>query len=331
MPELVRRQNEIAQIKCLSPKLIEQKRDKINSSFIGIPIELIKFRDGRIYPYSPFMATADVPFKASFFEDAADLVINSDPESFEKADVILSEADRGGGPFAEEIGRKTGLDIALANWHKEIPEDDKDTIIIKTDVGYSGEGYIVVRGIKKGQRVIIVDDLLSTGGTAEALIKAVEGVGATVIRAFFIGEKVSQNGRYRLAHSFPDLQVTTLTRFNAHPGNKFTTDAAFDELIGGWNPFDDDLETAHEIANFENSLYDNAMENILKDFKRRILSKISHRELEKIKKEAKDEMERTIKNIELEYMKREESKQELLVKQRTRIIFEDIKQRNESN
>ncbi|MFA6533234.1 MAG: phosphoribosyltransferase family protein [Patescibacteria group bacterium] len=324
MPEIVRHQNEIVQIKSFPKEVIEQKLSRINRSFIGVPIELIKFRDGRIYPYSPFKATADVPFKASFFEDAADIVINSDTESFEKADIILSEADRGGGPFAEEIGRKTGLDIALANWHKEIPEDDKDTIIIKTDVGYSGEGYIVVRGIKKGQKVIIVDDLLSTGGTAKALIKAVENVGATVIKAFFIGEKVDQNGRYRLAHSFPDLQVTTLTRFNANPRSKYTTDAAFEELISGWNPFDDDLETAHEIANFENSLYDNAMENILKDFKRRILSKISHKESEKIKNKAREEMERIIMNIKSEYNRKKQLEQDMQVQRRVKELQSQI-------
>ena len=53
--------------------------------------------------------------------------------------------------------------------------------------------------ILPGQRVLIVDDLLATGGTAEAAIKLVEKVGGEVAGLLFVIELDFLNGRERLA------------------------------------------------------------------------------------------------------------------------------------
>ena len=53
--------------------------------------------------------------------------------------------------------------------------------------------------IKKGQRVIIVDDLLATGGTAEATTKLASSLGAEVVGLGFVVELDFLNGRDRLA------------------------------------------------------------------------------------------------------------------------------------
>jgi adenine phosphoribosyltransferase len=49
--------------------------------------------------------------------------------------------------------------------------------------------------IKPGQRVIVVDDLLATGGTALAAVKLVEKLGGNVIGVFFVIELSYLNGR----------------------------------------------------------------------------------------------------------------------------------------
>jgi adenine phosphoribosyltransferase len=53
--------------------------------------------------------------------------------------------------------------------------------------------------VKKGQRVLIVDDLLATGGTARATMDLVIGLGGEVQALAFLIELVALNGRAKLA------------------------------------------------------------------------------------------------------------------------------------
>ena len=53
--------------------------------------------------------------------------------------------------------------------------------------------------IQKGERVIIVDDLLATGGTAEATTKLATALGAEVVGLGFVVELDFLNGRQKLA------------------------------------------------------------------------------------------------------------------------------------
>lgn len=49
--------------------------------------------------------------------------------------------------------------------------------------------------IKKGDRVVIIDDLLATGGTVEATIKLVEQLGGIVVGCGFLIELTGLKGR----------------------------------------------------------------------------------------------------------------------------------------
>lgn len=213
------RLNRIQEIKSLSPEIMSAKLKRVKESFVGLPIR--KGLDG--YPYSLFPLT-DGPISPSLVEDMADLFIYYDPGNFEKADLLVSEADRGGGLLAQAIGSKTGIPITLANWHA-VPPDDPGIVTVRASVGFSGQGNIVINGIQPGQRVILVDDLLSSGGTAEALIEAILKAGANIEDAFFVGEKVNMNGRDRIGQKFPDVKVTSLVRFVSEVENGVTTDA----------------------------------------------------------------------------------------------------------
>lgn len=53
--------------------------------------------------------------------------------------------------------------------------------------------------IQKGQRVLIVDDLLATGGTMEATVKLIESLGGIVVGAAFLIELLDLKGRDLLA------------------------------------------------------------------------------------------------------------------------------------
>ena len=53
--------------------------------------------------------------------------------------------------------------------------------------------------IKPGQKVVIVDDLIATGGSVEAAIKLVEELGGIVVKVVFLMELAGLKGRERLA------------------------------------------------------------------------------------------------------------------------------------
>ena len=64
--------------------------------------------------------------------------------------------------------------------------------------------------IKKGQRVAIVDDLLATGGTIEAVAKLVEQAGGEVVSMDFAIELTDLNGREKLSK----YDVMSLVQYN---------------------------------------------------------------------------------------------------------------------
>lgn len=74
-----------------------------------------------------------------------------------------------------------------------------ETVSVKYDLEYgSDELQIHKDAIKKGQRVAIVDDLLATGGTIEAVAKLVEIAGGEVVTLDFAIELTELNGRGKL-------------------------------------------------------------------------------------------------------------------------------------
>ena len=52
--------------------------------------------------------------------------------------------------------------------------------------------------IKPGQKVVIIDDLIATGGTTEAIIKLVEELGGVVVKVVFLMELKGLEGREKL-------------------------------------------------------------------------------------------------------------------------------------
>lgn len=74
------------------------------------------------------------------------------------------------------------------------------TVSIKYDLEYGSAELEMHRdSIKPGQKVVIIDDLMATGGTIEAIVKLVEGMGATVVKAVFLMELEGLEGRKRLS------------------------------------------------------------------------------------------------------------------------------------
>ena len=75
----------------------------------------------------------------------------------------------------------------------------RETISFKYDLEYgSNELEIHKDAIKPGQKVLIIDDLLATGGTIDATVKLVEESGAEVVGCAFLIELMDLKGREKL-------------------------------------------------------------------------------------------------------------------------------------
>ncbi|NLK75072.1 MAG: adenine phosphoribosyltransferase [Clostridiales bacterium] len=74
-----------------------------------------------------------------------------------------------------------------------------ETISMDYDLEY-GTATIEMHkdAIKKGQKVVIVDDLIATGGTIEAITKLIESLGGEVVKIVFLIELKGLKGRDKL-------------------------------------------------------------------------------------------------------------------------------------
>lgn len=68
--------------------------------------------------------------------------------------------------------------------------------------------------VREGDRVLLIDDLIATGGTAEAAVKLVARAGGNVMAASFVIELPELGGRERL-EAF-DIEVLSLCSFEGH-------------------------------------------------------------------------------------------------------------------
>ena len=105
----------------------------------------------------------------------------------------------------ESRGFIFGVPVAYALHKGFVPVRKKgklprETISASYELEYgSAEIEIHRDAIKPGQKVVIVDDLIATGGTTEAIIKLVEKLGGEVVKICFVMELSGLKGREKLA------------------------------------------------------------------------------------------------------------------------------------
>lgn len=105
----------------------------------------------------------------------------------------------------ESRGFMFGMPIAYALGKSFIPVRKKgklpcETVSAEYDLEY-GSAVIEIHkdAVKPGQKVVLVDDLIATGGTIEASIRLVEQLGGEVVKIIFLMELAGLNGREKLA------------------------------------------------------------------------------------------------------------------------------------
>ena len=156
--------------------------------------------------YAGIRDIPDFPKPGILFKDITPLLL--DPTLFRRAtqlllepvcsqqiDKIVAIESRGfifGAPLAVELGaglvpaRKKGKLPCETHQVEYALEYGTDTIEIHRDA------------IRRGERVLIVDDLLATGGTARATVQAVERAGGLVVGVSVLIELKDLDGRWRI-------------------------------------------------------------------------------------------------------------------------------------
>ena len=80
----------------------------------------------------------------------------------------------------------------------------RKTVSVSYDLEYgSNELHVHADGITKGQRVLIIDDLLATGGTVRATMDIVKQLGGEVVGCAFLIELKDLNGRAAIGAQTP--------------------------------------------------------------------------------------------------------------------------------
>jgi len=114
----------------------------------------------------------------------------------------------------ESRGFIFGVPIAYALGKPFVPVRKKgklpcETISAKYDLEYgSAEIEMHKDSIQPGQRAILVDDLIATGGTIEACTKLIEELGGKVAKIIFLMELAGLKGREKLVGYDVDAVVT---------------------------------------------------------------------------------------------------------------------------
>lgn len=164
------------------------------------------------------MSIPDFPEKGIIFRDVTSVVQDRDGlklaidgilEKLEGVDfdVVAGPESRGfvfGMPVAYELNKG----FIMVRKKGKLP---RETVSAEYELEYGSEIVEIHRdAIQPGQKVVIIDDLIATGGTIEAIAGLIEELGGVVVKIVFLMELAGLNGRERLK----DYDVDSVIRYD---------------------------------------------------------------------------------------------------------------------
>lgn len=148
----------------------------------------------------------DFPKKGIIFKDITTLlkdrhafrqVVDEIASKFKdkKVDFVLSVEARGF-LFGAAVAYKLGAGIVPVRKKGKLPYK---TLAVTYDLEYGKDTLEIHQdAFRKGTRILIVDDLLATGGTTQAVVNLVEKMGGHIVGVAFVIELVPLKGREKL-------------------------------------------------------------------------------------------------------------------------------------
>ena len=110
---------------------------------------------------------------------------------------VIAGAESRGFIFGAPLAYKNNKGLVLVRKKGKLP---RETVEMSYNLEY-GQATIEIHkdSIKPGEKVVLVDDLIATGGTIEAAAKLIESLGGIVVKMVFLIELTDLKGRERLS------------------------------------------------------------------------------------------------------------------------------------
>tara|TARA_B100001079_G_scaffold270359_1_gene284522 strand:+ start:1284 stop:1871 length:588 start_codon:yes stop_codon:yes gene_type:complete len=125
--------------------------------------------------------------------------------NWDSIDVILG-IEAMGLPLMAPLSMRTNIPMVIARKRQYGLERE---IEINQETGYS-KGSIFLNDIKPGEKIAIIDDVLSTGGTIRSVIEGVERTGAVIQNIVVVVEKGP--GMEILQNDYPNIKFDSLVK-----------------------------------------------------------------------------------------------------------------------
>ena len=162
------------------------------------------------YPYFIHPISDGIPrMDADVLRATRDLIVEM--VDWSKVDLVVS-VEAMGLPLLAAVGDATGKPTVVIRKRQYGMEGE-----VRVDVatGYS-QSATYINDIEPGERILIVDDVISTGGTLEPILATLEEMGVILQDIVIAIEK--GEGRERLAKERPDWPIRTLARIDIIDG-----------------------------------------------------------------------------------------------------------------
>lgn len=171
---------------------IDMRVELLKDSVVKAPVV---WKEG--YPYFVHPLSDGVPRQsAELLSAARDLI--SEGVDWDSIDIILG-IEAMGIPLAAALCLSSGKPLVIGRKRQYgLPGE----VSIDQSTGYS-KGEIFLNDIEQGARVLIVDDVVSTGGTLHPVLKAVEENGAIVQDCWIVFEKGEGMNNIRSSGDWP--------------------------------------------------------------------------------------------------------------------------------
>ena len=158
------------------------------------------------YPYFIHPITDGVPrLEPNVLQAIVDL---TEPlVDWDNIDIILG-IEAMGLPLTAPLAMRTGVPMVIARKRNYGLEGE---VQINQQTGYS-KGSIYLNDIKAGERIAIIDDVLSTGGTMRSVIEGVKQTKASVENIVIVVEK--GDGMQNLKQDYPSIKFDSLVKLH---------------------------------------------------------------------------------------------------------------------